>query len=202
MRAAPVPCLGRAAGGRPPAAQRAGSLTLAPDEVFLVVSGPITREHQAPDERRKFLTPGSTKASASSCTAAPPRAPLEIDALNFELGFAASGSVRLELETWLDATPERARARHRIRAAAARCSAPRSPTRGGALAAAGSLARGARARASAARSCSTTSRSSVSTRAAWRPWSGARRGTLVAPSQPPLRSLDNPTSLTPRRAAC
>ena len=110
VRAQPVPCLKgerEGAGLRLRSAQ--GSVTLAPGDVFLVVSGPIRREHQARAERRKFSTAGLDEGFRVQLHRRAPSPPLEIDALNFEVGFAPRGSVRLELESWLGAATQGAR---------------------------------------------------------------------------------------------
>jgi hypothetical protein len=78
-------------------------VTLARGDAFLVVRGSITREYQPTAERRRIDTARLAEGFRVQIhRLAEPRA-LEIDALNFEVGFAASGSVRLEIEAWLDA---------------------------------------------------------------------------------------------------
>jgi hypothetical protein len=86
-----------------------GSFTLAAGEVFLVVSGPITREHQATDEGRKILSARLEDGFRLHLHRREALPPFEIDALNCEVGFAVSGSVRLELESWLAAVAKSAR---------------------------------------------------------------------------------------------
>jgi len=78
-----------------------GSLTLAPGAPLLIVSGPIARERQATDAPRKIVTARLEEGFRIHLHRREPAPPLEIDSLNFEVGFAASGSVRLELEAWL-----------------------------------------------------------------------------------------------------
>jgi len=102
VRARPLPCLAgelRAEGLwlRGPL----GSLTLAPGAALLIVSGPIARERQATDAPRKIVTARLEEGFRIHVHRREPVPPLEIDSLNFEVGFAASGSVRLELEAWL-----------------------------------------------------------------------------------------------------
>jgi hypothetical protein len=145
VRAQPVPCVEGAREGsglRLRSAQ--GPVTLAPGDVFLVVSGPIRREHQARAERRRFSTAGLDEGFRVHLHRQAATAPLEIDALNFEVGFAPSGSVRLELESWLGAATKGAR-RDTGFARLPPVLGPAEPEpSGGALSAAGSLAATAR----------------------------------------------------------
>ena len=104
VRARPVPCLAgelRAEGLWLRSPQ--GALTLRPGASLLIVSGPIARERQATGEPRKIVTARLEEGFRVHVHRREPAPPLEIDALNFEVGFAASGSVRLELEAWLAA---------------------------------------------------------------------------------------------------
>jgi hypothetical protein len=104
VRARPILCL---AGERQPSGlllrTGQGSVTLAPGEAFLVVSGPITREYQPTAERRRIATARLEEGFRVHVHRRGADRPLEIDALNLEVGFAATGSVRLEIEAWLDA---------------------------------------------------------------------------------------------------
>jgi hypothetical protein len=110
VRVPPVPCLkGEREGSGLRLRSAQGSVTLAPGDVFLVVSGPIRRERQARAERRKFSTAGLDEGFRVHLHRPAASPPLEIDALNFEVGFAPSGSVRLELESWLEAATRGAR---------------------------------------------------------------------------------------------
>jgi hypothetical protein len=145
VRAGPVLCVAgepRADGLLLRSAQ--GSLTLAPGETFLVVSGPITREHQATDERRKMLTARLDEGFRIQLHRRQTLAPLEIDATNFEVGFAVSGSVRLELESWLEAVAKDARRDTGFSRLPAVLAPAEPEPKGGALAAAGSLRAAAR----------------------------------------------------------
>ncbi len=173
VRAAPVPCLeGEREGDGLRLRSAQGSLTLAPGDVFLVVSGPIRREHQARAERRKFRTASLDEGFRVHLHRRSASPPLEIDALNFEIGFAPSGSVRLELESWLEAATRAHDATPASRGCPP-CWGPPSPSPGAARCR--RRTRSPRPRAStprSARSCSTISRSSASTPAAWRRWSG------------------------------
>jgi hypothetical protein len=178
VRAAPVPCLkGEREGDGLRLRSAQGSLTLAPGDVFLVVSGPIRRERQARAERRRFSTASLDEGFRVHLHRRAASPPLEIDALNFEIGFAPSGSVRLELESWLEAATKGARRD----TGCLPCWAPPSPSPGAARCR--RRTRSPRPRAAtprSTRSCSTISRSSVSTPAAWRRWNGGEpiSGTL------------------------
>jgi hypothetical protein len=110
VRAQPVACLkGERDGSGLRLRSAQGSVAVAPGDVFLVVSGPIRRERQARAERRKFSTAGLDEGFRVHLHRPAASPPLEIDALNFEVGFAPSGSVRLELESWLEAATRGAR---------------------------------------------------------------------------------------------
>jgi hypothetical protein len=150
VRAAPVACLrGEREGSGLRLRTAQGSVTLAPGDVFLVVSGPIRREHQARAERRKFSTAGLDEGFRVHLHRRAASPPLELDALNFEVGFAPSGSVRLELESWLEAATKSAR-RDTGFARLPPVLGPAEPDPGGgALSAAGSLAARADAEARA-----------------------------------------------------
>lgn len=145
VRAAPVPCLkGEREGDGLRLRSAQGSLTLAPGDMFLVVSGPIRRERQARAERRMFRTASLDEGFRVHLHRRAASPPLEIDALNFEIGFAPSGSVRLELESWLEAATKGAR-RDTGFARLPPVLGPAEPEpRGGALSAADSLAAAAR----------------------------------------------------------
>jgi len=145
VRAAPVLCLaGEREGDGLRLRSAQGSVSLGPQDVFLVVSGPIKREHQARAEPRKFSTAGLDEGFRVHLHRREASPPLEIDALNFEVGFAPSGSVRLELESWLEAVTQGAR-RDTGFARLPPVLGPAEPDpKGGALSAAGSLAASAR----------------------------------------------------------
>jgi hypothetical protein len=102
VRAAPLLCV---AGERHGAGLRLrsteGRVDLARGDTLLVVSGPITRENQATDERRKMLTARLEDGFRFHVHRRSELRPLELDAQNFEVDFAPSGSARLELESWL-----------------------------------------------------------------------------------------------------
>jgi hypothetical protein len=117
-----------------------GPLTLARGDVLLVVSGPITRERQAIDEPRRIMTARLEEGFRIHLHRRSASPPLEIDALNFELGFAVSGSVRLELEAWLAACFGGARRDTGFARLPAVLGASEPEPAGGALAAADALA--------------------------------------------------------------
>ena len=140
-RAQPVLCLAGERDGdglRLRSAQR--SVTLAAGDVFLVVSGPIQREYQAKAERRKFSTAGLDEGFRVHLHRPEASPPFEIDALNFEVGFAPSGSVRLELESWLEAVTKGARRDTGFKHLPPVLGPAEPDPKGGALSAAGSLA--------------------------------------------------------------
>jgi len=78
-------------------------VTLARGDALLVVRGSITREYQPTAERRRIATARLEGGYRVQVHRRAEARALEIDALNFELGFAQSGSARLEIEAWLDA---------------------------------------------------------------------------------------------------
>ncbi len=124
-----------------------GSVTLAPGEAFLVVSGPITREYLPTSERRRIATARLEEGFRVHVHRRAADRPLEIDALNLELGFAASGSVRLEIQAWLDVVAGDAK-RDSGFSRLPPVLGPAEPDPKGALSAAGSLAAGARSNTS------------------------------------------------------
>jgi hypothetical protein len=121
-----------------------GRATLAPGDTLLVVRGAITREYQATPERRRIAVARLEEGFRIHVHRRADERPLEIDALNFELGFAASGSVRLELDAWLEAVAGDA-PRDDGFSRLPPVLGPAAPEPGGALAAAGSLAAARRA---------------------------------------------------------
>jgi hypothetical protein len=105
VRAAPLPCVAGERRGdalllRGPAG---ATLTIERGDALIVVSGPITREYLPSLERRRIAIASLEEGFLVHVHRRTETRPLEIDALNFELGFAAAGSVRLELDAWLDA---------------------------------------------------------------------------------------------------
>jgi hypothetical protein len=79
-----------------------GRLEIDGDDLLVVVAGPIARARQAGRfDRRRPQTPLDDGYRFHLHRRAHP-APVEIDPFDFEPGFAPSGAVRLELESWLD----------------------------------------------------------------------------------------------------
>jgi hypothetical protein len=78
-----------------------GAAILRPGDVLLVVRGPITREYQTSWERRRVDTARLEEGYRVHVHRAREPRPVEIDAANFELGLAGTGSARLALDTWL-----------------------------------------------------------------------------------------------------
>jgi hypothetical protein len=140
VRTPPLLCLaGERRGSELTLRTTQGPATLARGDAFLVVRGAIAREYQPTVERRRIATARLEEGFRVQVhRRADPRA-LEIDALNLELGFAASGSARLEIEAWLEAVAGDA-ARDDGFARLGPVLAPATPEPPGALAAAGVLA--------------------------------------------------------------
>jgi hypothetical protein len=139
VRAPPLPCLsGERVGEGLRLASATGSLTLAPGEAFLLVSGAIVRERQASAERTRVATARLEDGFRVHVHRRGARPTLEIDALNFECGFAVSGAVRLELLAWLAAVAGDARHDTGF-ARLPPALAPAGPEPAGALGAMGSL---------------------------------------------------------------
>jgi len=140
VRTPPLLCLaGESQGAQLVLHTTEAPVRLARGDALLVVRGSITREYQTTPQRRRIATARLEEGYRVQVhRRAEPRA-LEIDALNFELGFALSGSVRLELDAWLDAVAgdvPRDDAFSRLGPVLG----PAAPEPGGALAAAGTLA--------------------------------------------------------------
>ena len=118
-------------------------MTLARGDALLIVQGAITREYQTPVERRRIATARPEEGYRVQVHRHADTRALEIDALNFELGFTASGlgparDRRLADAVAGDATRDSGFAR------LAPVLGPSVPDPGGALAAAGTLAAAAR----------------------------------------------------------
>jgi hypothetical protein len=145
VRAAPLACVAGERRGdalllRGPAG---AALTLERGDALIVVSGPIAREYLPSLERRRIATASLAEGFLVHVHRRSETRPLEIDALNFELGFAAAGSVRLELDAWLEAVAGEA-PRDTGFARLPPVLAPAAAEPASALAAAGSLAAAAR----------------------------------------------------------
>jgi len=78
-------------------------LTLAGEDLLLVVRGPIAREYQSTDRRRRIGAASPEEGYRLHLHRRFQPRPVEIDPGNFEFGFAPTGSVRLEIEEWLSA---------------------------------------------------------------------------------------------------
>jgi hypothetical protein len=119
-------------------------VTLVPGDALLVVRGRVAREYQTAAELRRIAIARLEEGYRVQVHRRAELAALEIDALNFELGKALRGSVRLEIDAWLaevagDAPRDDGFSR------LGPVLGPEAPEkRGGALAAAGSLAEATR----------------------------------------------------------
>jgi hypothetical protein len=114
-RTRPLRCVGGERGaGRLDLRTEEGAVSLLRGDVLLVVRGPIAREYRRTPKRRRVDTarleegyrvhlhlrprgPGPLRDPEGEL----PR-PVEIDAGNFEFGFAVTGSARLEVDAWVD----------------------------------------------------------------------------------------------------
>jgi hypothetical protein len=125
-----------------------GPRTLGRGEALILVRGAIAREYQASPERRRISSARLEDGFRVHVHLRDSGRPLELDALNLEVGFAASGSVRLELDAWLEAVagdaPRDDGFRHLPPALA-----PQAPEPKSALSAAGALSASTRAAAGA-----------------------------------------------------
>ena len=83
-----------------------GPLTLRRREILLVVRGSITRQFQPTYRKRRVdITSLEDGFRVHFHRRSNPRA-VEIDAANFEFGFAVTGSTRLELDAWVEGLGE------------------------------------------------------------------------------------------------
>ena len=141
VRATPQQCLsGEKRGGELLLRTGSGSVTFPGPDALLVVRGTIAREYQSSDERRRIATARLADGYRIHLHRRGDEHALEIDALNFEVGFAPSGSAQLEVDAWIAAVAGHVP----LDSGFARLPpalAPAGPEKGGgALAAAGSLA--------------------------------------------------------------
>jgi hypothetical protein len=114
---------------------------LSAEDLLLVVAGPIAREHAPRLERRRVDTARLAEGWLVHLHRVSDPRPVEIDATNFSLGFAVTGSARLEIDVWIDAVAPgvvRDEGFRRLPAALA----PAEPEPRGPLAAVSSLRRG------------------------------------------------------------
>jgi len=102
VRAPPLVCLeGELRGEELVLRTSEGAATLARGAALLVVRGAITREYQPTPRPRRLATARLAEGFRVHVHRRAEARTLEIDALNLETGFAASGSVRLEIDAWL-----------------------------------------------------------------------------------------------------
>jgi hypothetical protein len=80
-----------------------GEVSLGREDLLLVVSGPIARQYQTLYRPRRQALATLDEGYRVHLHRRALVRPLEIDAANFEFGFAVTGSARLELEAWLEA---------------------------------------------------------------------------------------------------
>jgi hypothetical protein len=143
-RVRPLRCLGGERGtGVLSLRTEEGPVTLHRGDVLLVVRGPIVREYQPTPKRRRVDTARLEEGYRVHLHlhARPPGAaprPVEIDAGNFEFGFAVTGSARLEVDAWVDEVAGDARIDEGFRRLPPALG-PAEPEVKGALAAASSL---------------------------------------------------------------
>jgi hypothetical protein len=117
-----------------------GPVTLRRGEALLVVRGPIAREHQALPAVRRIASTRPDEGFRVHVHRRAAARPLEIDPLQFETGFAVSGSTRLEIDAWLAAVTGDARRDDGFaRLPPVLAPVAPEPDGGGALAAAGAL---------------------------------------------------------------
>ena len=79
-----------------------GPVTLHREDLLIVVRGPIARQYQPVYRRRRVDTTSLEEGYRVHLHRRADRRPVEIDAANFEFGFAVTGSTRLELEAWVE----------------------------------------------------------------------------------------------------
>jgi hypothetical protein len=140
VRAPPVACLAGERRGDSLVLRAANASVPFPGpDPLLVVRGPIAREYQSRDATRRIATARPAEGRHLHLHRRNDPRPLEIDALNFETGFAASGSAQLEIDAWIEAVASGV-PRDDGFARLPPALAPALPEPGGALAAFGSLA--------------------------------------------------------------
>jgi hypothetical protein len=104
VRSQPLRALGGERGeGRLELRTEEGSLTLPREELFIIVRGPIARQYQPTYKRRRVDVASLDEGFRVHFHRRAHHRPVEIDAANFEFGFAVTGSTRLELDAWVDA---------------------------------------------------------------------------------------------------
>jgi hypothetical protein len=80
-----------------------GELTLPREEILIIIRGPIARQYQSAYRRRRVEVASLDEGFRVHFHRHTQHRPIEIDAGNFEFGFAVTGSTRLELDAWVDA---------------------------------------------------------------------------------------------------
>jgi hypothetical protein len=101
-RVRPLRCLGGERGAGVLSLQtEEGSIAVHRGDVLLVVRGPIVREYQPTPKRRRVDTARLEEGYRVHLHRHAAARPVEIDAANFEFGFAVTGSARLEVEAWV-----------------------------------------------------------------------------------------------------
>ena len=83
-----------------------GPLTLWRREILLVVRGSIARQFQPTHRKRRVDTASLEDGFRVHFHRRSNPRPVEIDAANFEFGFAVTGSTRLELDAWVEGLGE------------------------------------------------------------------------------------------------
>jgi hypothetical protein len=78
-----------------------GPLAIRRGEVLLVVTAPIAREYRPSFKRRRIDTARLEEGYRVHLHRRAEPRPVEIDAANFEFGFAVTGSARLEIDAWI-----------------------------------------------------------------------------------------------------
>ncbi len=79
-----------------------GPVALRRGDLLIVVRGAIARQYQPVYRRRRVDTTSLDEGYRVHLHRRADRRPVEIDAANFEFGFAVTGSTRLELEAWVE----------------------------------------------------------------------------------------------------
>jgi hypothetical protein len=83
-----------------------GTIVLRRTDLLLMVRGPIARQYQPSYRGRRVETASLDEGFRVHLHRLADPQPVEIDSSNFEFGASATGSSRLELETWLDEITE------------------------------------------------------------------------------------------------
>jgi len=119
-----------------------GSLIVRDEDLLLIVRGPIARRYRPPFKRRRVETATLEDGYRVHLHRRAEPRPVEIDAASFEVGFAVTGSTRLELDAWVGSVAPRVPRDDAFRRLPPALG-PAQPEPRGPLAAAASLGRGA-----------------------------------------------------------